>query len=298
MSRIVPVSEKQLAALDEALGDVDLKVASSMLYIKDVQKWNMDRLSERLGLKKAMLYKYMQPGYVGMRPIHVIAAYSWVTMVLMTSFLKDLKVAEVDRGADSTAIEAIIQCGRLPKSQFQTTLDYIYNFYDESERKQYDTFLAGITEKFGSLNDFDDQSFLPPKTLDVREFGDDYYYSLALVFREFRIKNGFSIEKIARVLGLSPERYEFLEEPSKSKLSSPFCLRIGIRVRMGFHMYEHVEFTKHMRKYPEFHTLRVVQHIRDSLLVEALRLTRRERKASIVKIMEELARNYASSYFL
>lgn len=285
-------SEIELDEITEALKDVDQVVAVSMAHIRRIQGWSTHTICSRFtGVKTGTIKRYMQPFHQGTRPIHFIAAYSWVTMVLMTSFLKGLKITEPERGVDSDAIEAIIQCGRLPKNLFQSTLDIIFEYLSAQDKIIFKKTVAQVAREYGSLDDYNDQDFLPPQILDLNDFGNDYYQSLALAFQDFRAINKLSEEEMALGLGLSLNRYKTLEDHTQSKINCPFSLHIGIRIRQVFHTYSHVEFTKYMKVYPQFHQLRIVQHIRDTLLVEGLRLTPNKQKKRIIQIMKLMAQN-------
>ncbi len=285
-------SQSELDEITKALKDVDQVVAVSMAHIRRIQGWSTSSLCSRFtGVQTGTIKRYMQPFHQGTRPIHFIAAYSWVTMVLMTSFLKGLKITEPERGVDSDAIEAIIQCGRLPKNLFQSTLDIIFEHLSSPDKIIFTEKVKAVEEQYGSLNDYNDQDFLPPKIVDLNDFGNDYYYSLALAFQDFRKINSLSAKDMAAGLGLSLNRYKMLEDHTQNKLKAPFSLHIGIRIRQVFHTYSHVEFTKYMKQYPQFHQLRIVQHIRDTLLVEGLRLTPITHKKRIIQIMKLMAQN-------
>jgi hypothetical protein len=157
-------SQRELDEITDALKDIDQVVAVSMAHIRRIQGWSTNAICSRFtGIKTGTIKRYMQPFHQGTRPIHFIAAYSWVTMVLMTSFLKGLKITEPERGVDSDAIEAIIQCGRLSKNLFQSTLDIIFEYLSPSDKILFRKKQHQIEEQYGSLDNYNDQAFLPPK---------------------------------------------------------------------------------------------------------------------------------------
>lgn len=284
-------SEDELQNITSALHNLDQALAASMSHIRKVQKLSMDDLCARFsGLSKGTVEKYLQASYQGIRPIHFVAAFSWVTMVPATSFFKGIKLLETDRGMDEYAIDAIIQCGRLSKKRFQITIDCIYDYLNPEYKRAYDEFYNRACDKFGDLDSYDDEQFLSPPVLDVVEFAEDYYSSIALALKDFRRINQLSVSTLAKALGLSIHRYKILEDPYKSKLSSPFSMHAGFRVRLAFHSHSHVEFTQYMKSYPQFHTLRKVQHLRDALIVEGLRYIPLDKKKNVIEIMEILAR--------
>ncbi len=281
---------EELDALTKSLVDLDVSVSRTMSEVRRIQKWHHQTLSNRFdGINPETLKRYMQPSYEGMRPIHVLAAFSWVTMIPMTSFFKGLKVLEADRGMDGDALEAIIRCGRLSAKRFKWLLEILCDFHQPKSKEKYLLIEESIISEFGSLDLYDDTAFMPPEKLSITQFGDDYYYSIARALKDFRSINQLNPKQVAEALGLSMDRYCLLENESESKLNKPFSLHIGIRVRLAFHSHSHVEFTKYMHVYPQFHKLRVIQHIRDTLIVEALRYVPQQCKRSVINIMNEMA---------
>lgn len=286
-------SEKDLKDITHALLNIDQTIARSLAHIKKVQQWSLSSISKQFsGISQATIEKYMQPSYDDIRPIHFVAAFSWVTMVPMTSFFKDVKILETDRGMDQLSVEAIIQCGRLPKKHFKIILNYIYEHLNDNGKRSYDELYSQTSNEIGCLDDYNDNDFLPPETLNINDFAEDYYYSIALAIKDFRHNHQLSIETMARALGLSIARYELLENPNKEKINAPFSLTIGFRVRLAFRSHTHIEFTKYMRKFPQFHQLRKIQHIRDALIVEALRHVDPTKKESLLTVMKEFSRTH------
>ncbi|MCH2218701.1 MAG: hypothetical protein MK076_11655, partial [Flavobacteriales bacterium] len=125
MEKVVPVDEQTLVIINEKLKDVDVAVSSCMSYIRRVQDIPFNQLSARCsGVSGIMWKRYMQPSYHKMRPLHVVAAYSWLTMVPMPSFYRGLAIKESYRGMDEEAVAAMIHCGILPKKQYNLLLEH------------------------------------------------------------------------------------------------------------------------------------------------------------------------------
>jgi len=227
-----------------------------------------------------------------MRPIHVVAAYSWVTMVPMTSIYYGLKIREAYRGMDHDAVEAIICIGRMPTTEFNMILQIIYSFLNEKSKSEVDTLRATLIETYGDLDNYRDSDFLPPDVLDVDRFAEDYYRSIAITSKRFRMDNELTMDTMAKVLGLSHYQYRILEKEDDPK---PFSMSIGVRVKLGFKIDSHVSFTKEMTSYPEFHNLRISQHIRDMLIVESMRHLPKARKKPVINILKELSKAYFES---
>jgi len=280
-------TEEELLLLDEKLANIDLDVAVSMGYVRKAQGWSFSTLSERFaGVNTQLLQRYMQQGYACVRPIHFIAAYSWVTMVPMTSFYKGLKIRESYRGMDETGVEALICIANMPYDLFSLTLQCIHCFLDEFGKKQVDILKKRLEHEYGVFNEALYQFCSAPPIIDIDKFAASYYRSIALTVTEFRKRHQLSPMTMARVLGLSEYKYRILEDPDNPQ---PFSMAIGLRVKLGFKLNGHVQFTHCMKDYPEFHEYRKLQHIRDSLLIESLRYIPEQQKPYVIGVIKGLS---------
>ena len=58
---------------------IDTDMAISMSFVRRAQKMSLVELEDKItGLNRSTLRRYMQQSYLCMRPIHVVAAVSWV----------------------------------------------------------------------------------------------------------------------------------------------------------------------------------------------------------------------------
>jgi len=282
------VSEEEIIQLDKMFETMDTDIAVSMSYVRRAQGTSFRELESRLsGINASTLRRYMQQSYPSMRPIHIIAALSWVMMVPMTSFYYGLKMKEHYRGMDDSAIEALLSIGRLPSCQFEVFLKLVCNMLDQADRERFESFRTKIESQFGTINEYN--KLLPPATLDIHAFAIDYYRSLAITIKRFREENNIPLEIMSRVLGLSEYQYFQLEDVHKVR---DFPVAIGFRGKLGFKLYSHVDFTSEMQQFPQFHQLRQVQHVRDSLTVEALRSLSPLHKDKAVEILTILSKIY------
>lgn len=282
------VSDQEIDRLDEMLKTIDSDISIAMSYVRRAQGLTFKALDKRFsGINSGTLKRYMQQSYHSMRPIHIVAAYSWATMVPMTAFYYGFKLKEFYRGMDDNAVEALVCIGRLPTEQFNTFLNMVCNTLSEESRREFLTFRAAIESEYGVIENY--SSLFPPAVLDINEFAIDYYHSVAITVKRFREENDISIDTISRVLGLSRYQYEALEKPNKI---IHFPVSIGFRVKLGFKLNTHVNFTSEMRQFPEFHKLRQVQHIRDLLIVEALRKLKSNERQSMTQILTSLSDIY------
>ncbi len=282
------VSEERIQTLDSLFSTIDTDMAISMSFVRRAQKMSLVELEDKItGLNRSTLRRYMQQSYLCMRPIHVVAAVSWVMMVPMTSFYYALKVREHYRGMDDKAIEALYCVGRLPSQQFDLYLQMITNLMDSEARSQFEVFQTKLVPEVTPSFCYDD--LLPPKVLDINEFAIDYYRSISLTVRRFRQDNNIPTNVIARVLGLTEHQYRVLEDVNKIR---DFSVAIGFRIKVGFELYSHVNFTSEMKSFPQFHQLRQHQHIRDSLIVESFRLLNNESKKFASDLLTTMSKYY------
>tara|TARA_Y100001956_G_scaffold69635_1_gene73057 strand:- start:59 stop:664 length:606 start_codon:yes stop_codon:yes gene_type:complete len=191
------------------------------------------------------------------------------------------------RGMDEKAIEALYCIGRLPSEQFELYLDLVSNMMSEEGRAHFKTFRAEIESQVDPAIVYNE--LLPPPVLDINAFAIDYYRSVAITVKRFRTEHQIPIDVIARVLGLSEYQYQQLEDVNKVR---DFSVAIGFRVKLGFELNSHVNFTSEMRMFPQFHQLRQIQHLRDALIVEALRHLNGECKVRAVEILTTLSKIY------
>jgi len=284
----ISVSEEKINMLDELLSNIDAEMALSMSCARRAQGMSIAELQQRIeGLNASTLKRYMQQSYRSMRPIHVVAALSWIMMVPMTSFYHAVKLREHYRGMDDKGVEALFCIGRLPEQQFELYLDLIISLMSPTARKDFARFRQETTALVDPEIRYD--NLFAPKTLDMNAFAIDYYRSIAITVKRFRHTHQISMHTMARVLGLSEKQYIQLEDVYKVR---DYSVAIGFRVKLGFNLSSHVNFTSEMRQFPQFHQLRQVQHVRDSLMIEALRHLDGERKIRAVEILSPLSKIY------
>ncbi|RTZ16789.1 hypothetical protein EJ063_08325 [Vibrio aquaticus] len=284
----VTVSEERIQMLDSLLETIDTDMAVSMSFVRRAQGMSFRELEQKVsGLNGSTLKRYMQQSYPSVRPIHMVAAMSWVMMVPMTSFYYAVKMREYYRGMDDKAIEALYCIGRLPTEQFELYLDMVKNLMEPDARLKFQAYREELNSQVDPAICYDE--LLPPPVLDINAFAIDYYRSVAITVKRFRQEHNIPIELIARVLGLSDYQYIQLEDVSKTR---DFSVAIGFRVKLGFELSSHVNFTSEMKLFPQFHQLRQVQHIRDLLIVEALRPLNPECKKRAVEILTTLSKIY------
>ncbi|MEZ8028343.1 hypothetical protein [Enterovibrio norvegicus] len=283
------VSMEHIEKLDVLLKDIDLEIAHSMSYVRRAHQVSFSELKNKFsGINTETLQRYMQPSYEGQRPIHVVAAYSWSMMVPMTAFYYGLKLREYYRGMEETSIEALIRIGKLPLNQFNSVIDIITRLFGETDLHEFLAFREAL-ENDEAYRGVDYDELFPPKVLDLEAFGEDYYRSMAINIKKFRIENGVPQELMAKVLGISDYQYQVLENEKKPVA---FSVAIGFRGKLGFQLSSHASFTSEMTTYPQFHHLRIAQHVRDTLIVEALRRLTPAQKKLVSQILTSMSEFY------
>lgn len=293
MEHITPVNEEQLKQIDSLLSDVHVAVSMSMAYIRKIQGWSYEQLESRFkGTSKITWTRYLQPSYTKMRPLHVVAAYSWLTMVPMPSFYRGLKIKEAYRGMDVQSVEAMIHCGVLPKRQFRLVLDYLYEYLPDDKRLAFDQFVDSLRSQYGLLDDYENKDYMFPDQLDMELFAYDYYRSVALAFKEFREVNNLSIETTAHVLNLSTYRYQQCENPDNPV---PLPIDIAARLKLGFKLTDVMQFTARMKEYPQFHNVRIIQHIRETKLVDLMQYIDPSFKDNFINVISNMALIHTNS---
>lgn len=283
--KIVIASDQEIEHLDEILTNINSDIAMGMSYVKRIQGITFNELKKRFrGLSGETLKKYMQQSYLSMRPIHFVAAYSWITMVPATSFYYGLKVKEQFRGMDDNAIKALISIGRLSPKQFNSILDVVYMLLDNDSKQSFLIFKEDVKSNFYSEKEYD--QLFPPSVLDIQAFAIDYYRSVAIMMKRFRLENDIPPDTMAKVLGLSRYQYDVLENERKTV---PFSISIGARIRLGFNTNSHADFTSKMKQFSAFHQLRRCQHYRDILIVEAFRRLNIHQKHEVIQLISQLS---------
>jgi transcriptional regulator with XRE-family HTH domain len=282
------VSELEIAHLDEIMEGFNSDISAAMSYVRRTQKLTFKQLEKRFsGLQGDTLKRYMHQSYSAMRPIHVVAAYSWITMVPMTAFFHGFKQNKLYRGMNDSVVEALVRIGRLPTEMLNIYLELICNMLSEESKHKFLVFREQIESEFGKMEDHSD--LFPPDTLDINAFAIDYYRSIAITVKKFREENNLSTDTISRVLGLSRYQYSILENPNKT---SQFPVSIGFRIMKGFQLNAHVNFISEMRQFPEFYKLRQIQHVRDTLVIEALRLLEKRKQEPMIEVLMNLSNIY------
>ena len=287
---ITPVSEERLTVINELLINANIAIPMSMAYIRKVQGWDFNQLEKRFhGISKSTFQCYLQPSYQKIRPLHIIAAYSWLTMMPMACLYYGLRIKEAYPNMDDTSTECLIHSGLLPTNQFKLVISHLHDYLSVEDQEKANIGINAITKKYGSLEDYDDSDYFFPQKLDIKKFGTDYYRSLAIGCKKVRQENNISANTMAKIVGLSPYRYQRLEDPENLTL---LPVELGAKLQMGLGLDNAMLFTANMKTYSQFHTVRKLQLIRQSLLIELMKHLDNKNK----KFFSSMVLNLSSMY--
>jgi hypothetical protein len=292
-TNITPVTEERLAVIDGLLTNANIAIPMSMAYIRKVQGWDFHQLENRfMGISKSTFQCYFQPSYQKIRPLHIIAAYSWFTMMPMACLYYGLKIKEAYPNMDDTSTECLIHSGLLPTNQFKLVISHLHGYLRTEDQRKADIKISEITKEYGALENYNDNSFLFPKELDIKKFGTDYYRSLAIGCRKIRQQNNLSANTMAKIVGLSTYRYQRLEDPEKP---TPLPVELGAKLQMGLGLENAMHFTANMETYPQFHTVRKLQIIRQKTLIELMKHLDDKNKKFFSSMVLNLSSMYLST---
>ncbi len=260
---LLPTTD-ELQHLDRFEVHFNRQMSHAIRWIYDIHGWNGVDIEKRIpGVKASVWQRYGQPGYKKSRSMHVIAALSWVTKVSMSALLYGDKIAQYWPGASREKIRLFIFSGMLEHDDFCFLVRKIVTLTNSHS--------TNITPQLSALESLTDKvsgSLLPPDHIDIGDFGEDYYRSIALMLQNFRRVNHFSITDMAIVLNVSDERYmkfENSDNPPKH-----LSLHLAARIKLAFKIPDTVPFVSEMSRYPGFAQTRNIHQLRELLLIDLL----------------------------
>jgi len=288
--------EKKVVELDDSFRNLNIDIVNSLSYVRRAQGITHVQLSERInGLSSSTLRHYLSPGYKANRPLHVVAAMSWLMMVPMTGLYHKFCQMKSYCGLSEDIVHALINVGHLPSDAFATLIQLISNLLDKKNYEDFYSYTLEIEAIHGQSIDSilkNYSTFFPPKVLDIDSFALDYYYSIAMTALEFRTQNHIPVAILARMIGLSISQYRQLEDPN-NPVSLPVSL--GYRVKYGFQLKTYAPFSSYMRIYKSFHQLRVAQHVRELLIINAISRLHLKKQKALSEIMINLSDIYSKN---
>jgi hypothetical protein len=190
-------------------------------------------LEQRIqGVSNSSWRAYTQASYQQNRPLHALAAFCWLTQIGISAIYSGKHIQHYWPTVCDQTIKSIILSGLLPEMMFKRG----HNL--ESE----------LMPLLNDIPQFQD-AFLMPDKLDINDFKIDYYRSIALQLRQFRINNQLNYKLLSTILNEFTFRIKVFEDPDNPVTIPGFA---AVRSKLGFRLKDTVIFTSGMRKYPQF----------------------------------------------
>jgi len=260
----------------EALFNKDCAVAIKWIY--KLQKWTGKTIEQRIpGVKASVWRVYGQQSYDKNRSLHVVAAFSWLSQVTMSAMYYGSKIQKFWPGVNKDIIETIVYSSLLPSDQF----DYLLKQLVLKVQSKGFLHTTDIIKQLNTVNTYNNNDFLMPNTLDINDFKYDYYRSVGINLKKFRLANNLTIDTMAYVLNVSVSRYESFENP---ELPVSIPLHLGMRLKLGFNIENTVPFTDQMQQYKEFSTAREIQQLRENVIINLMTPTESYLQESLKKM--------------
>lgn len=257
-------SQSEIGEINKYQQSFNSECASAIKWIYRIQGWKTKEIEKRIpGVKSSVWRAYGQQAYNGARSLHVCAALSWLTQITMSALYYGNNIEKYWQGIDIEVIKCIAYSGLLPRDQFEYL---VMQLLAKKHTKGYaDT--EKTRTKIEELKNYNDVDFLIPETLDINQFKEDYYKSIAQSLKEFRINHCLNKDIMAYVLGVSLGRYESYESPEKS---TTIPLHLAMRLKLGFKIENTVSFTQHMTQFKAFNYARNIQQIRENVIISLM----------------------------
>ena len=236
-----------------------------------------------LGVSSSAWRSYTQMSYTQNRPLHVVAAFSWLTQVSMLAIFQGKHIQNYWPAVCNETIQSIISSGLLPEEQF---LHCIRLMTAKLDKRGY-SISKEVIPILETIPNFQD-TFLMPLKLDIDDFKADYYRSIAIQLKQFRQQQQIPIEILAAVINEPVSRTMAFEDPDNSVSISAFS---AVRLKLGFKLQDTVMFTSGMTKYQHFYHARKVQQAREQVmlaLMNPLNLTERQRVNRFIQTIVEI----------
>lgn len=277
-------TDEDLEALSAQMVGFEKNLPTWINTVLKSQRWAPEEIEARFSnITDHTLKKYLRASYKGFRPLHFVAAFSWVTTAPMTSYYLGGDIRETHTGMDDSAVDALLVIDTMKFDDFRKIIECVYRFLDERGQLAVDSLNLKLKEQFPSVYEMKDEELKAPDSIDLKLFADSYYGALSAAAKRFREGYGIKKSLMQRVLGMSAYQYNALEDPDQRPDISP---SIGARVRIAFKLDGHASFTVGMTHYAEFNKFREAQHVREVLLVEALKHVPEHSKNGVVGMIK------------
>jgi len=274
-------SKNDIAKLDIYAPIFNAEVGGAIRWVMHQLGLTVKLLEQRIqGVSNSAWRAYSQTSYQQNRPLHVIAAFSWLTQISMSAVFRGKHIQNYWPTVCDQTIKGIILSGLLPEAQFQECIQLIL----EKMLKRGHDVKQDVMTILKDIPDFQD-AFLMPAQLDIDDFKADYYRSIALQLRQFRNKYRIDIKLLSTILNEPISRIEAFEDPDNPVTIPGY---VAVRLKLGFRLQDTVIFTSGMQKYPQFYHSREVQQAREEVMLKvmtSLNLSEREWINDLIKIV-------------
>ena len=253
-------SKADIARLDTYAPIFNAEVGGALRWVMDQLGITIKMLEQRiLGVSNSAWRSYTQTSYQQNRPLHVMAAFSWLTQVSMLAFFRGQHIQHYWPNVCDQTIKSIILSGLLPEAQFQHCLQLIV----EKMHKRGYKLEPEVTPLVSAIPQFQDAFLMPPQ-LDINDFKVDYYRSIALQMQQFRQQHQLDIKLLATMFNEPVSRVQAFEDPDNPVTIPSFA---AVRLKLGFKLQDMTIFTSGMTKYPHFYHSREVQQAREQVML-------------------------------
>jgi hypothetical protein len=260
------------------------EVGSALRWVMRQLGISVKLLEKRIsGVSSSAWRSYTQMSYTQNRPLHVVAAFSWLTQVSMMAIYQGKHIQNYWPAVCNKTIQSIIASGLLPEEQFL----YCIRLMTAKLDKRGYSISKEVVPLLEAIPNFQDTFLMPPQ-LDIDDFKTDYYRSLSIQFRQFRQQQQIPIEVLATVIN-EPVSRTLAFEDTDNPISIPVFA--AVRIKLGFKLEDTVMFTSGMTKYQHFYHARQVQQAREQVmlaLMNPLSLIERQRVNRFIQTIVEV----------
>ncbi|PCK02987.1 MAG: hypothetical protein COA42_21580 [Alteromonadaceae bacterium] len=189
------------------------------------------------------------------RKQHLLSAITWMSQVPLGAIYcassKDNYWQAAGWDISTQAYESMLRsCDFDPDNFFNLIRDCL----------KWGVLSRGAEDPLSKLEKYDGSDFLFPDKINLDKFGYEYYNSVGSTFKKIRIANGFLIESIAAILGVTPEKYLRIESP---RFGDTFDQSFAFRSVFIFNLQDNSSvFLEEMQKYRGMLLSRKIQELR------------------------------------
>jgi hypothetical protein len=263
MAKLTLPSKADIAHLDAYAPIFNAEVGGALRWVMQQLGIMVKILEQRIqGVSNSSWRAYTQASYQKNRPLHVVAAFCWLTQIGMSAVFQGKHIQHYWPTVCDQTIKSIILSGLLPEAQFQRCLQLVI----EKMIKRGHKIRPNVINLLSNMPQFQD-TFLMPSQLDINDFKMDYYRSIALQLRQFRNKHRIDIKLLSTILNEPISRIEAFEDPDNPVTIPGFT---AVRFKLGFKLQDTVIFTSGMRKYAHFYYSREVQQAREKIMLSVI----------------------------